>query len=313
MRFSLIIPIALYVSTAGAAGNLVNAMENVRFACKNISAELNDMKNMAGIGTAVSAAGTVAGGVALGTGIAKVGVDKDIQDMEKQLEKLLNSDKSRKLQPIIITDMAKLKHDLDTYQKSGHYETKEDIEQQLSQAEQKSKSLGNWRTGMLATSTATNIAGALIAGNNKVKGDLKTQITRCLAAVKVLSDVRMQARLSQDTTDTELVRAQNIIRACNEWSTVDIDNINKKATNTSMSNSVGAGLGLAGTVTSAFANSAQVRTGDNQKEKNLNTAANVLAGGTTVAAGLATVLNATQIGAIKRAVAVAAECEEALK
>ena len=49
-----------------------------------------------------------------------------------------------------------------------------------------------------------------------------------------------------------------------------------------------------------------------QKEKNLNTAANVMAGGATVASGVATIFNATQIGAIKRAVNIAAECEEAL-
>ena len=49
------------------------------------------------------------------------------------------------------------------------------------------------------------------------------------------------------------------------------------------------------------------------KEKNLNMASNILAGGTTVASGVATVFNATQIGAIKRAVTVADKCEEALK
>ena len=56
-----------------------------------------------------------------------------------------------------------------------------------------------------------------------------------------------------------------------------------------------------------------MRKGDSQKEKNLNTASNVLAGGTTVASGVAVVFNATQIGAIKRAANVADECEEALR
>lgn len=51
-------------------------IENVRTACGNISAELSDMKQKAGIATAVTGVGTVAGGVALGTGLAKAGVDK---------------------------------------------------------------------------------------------------------------------------------------------------------------------------------------------------------------------------------------------
>ena len=49
------------------------------------------------------------------------------------------------------------------------------------------------------------------------------------------------------------------------------------------------------------------------KEKNLNTAANVLAGGTTAASLSGTIFNATQISAIKRAATVADECEGALK
>ena len=72
--------------------------------------------------------------------------------------------------------------------------------------------------------------------------------------------------------------------------------------------------GLAGTITSASANSDGVRNGDDtQREKKLNTAANVLAGGTTAASLSATIFNATQISAIKRAATVADECEGALK
>jgi len=50
-----------------------------------------------------------------------------------------------------------------------------------------------------------------------------------------------------------------------------------------------------------------------QKEKNLNTAANVLSGATTVASATATVFNATQISAIKKVATVAQKCTEVLK
>ena len=66
-----------------------------------------------------------------------------------------------------------------------------------------------------------------------------------------------------------------------------------------------------------MANSDSVREDNSEsgkkKEKNLNTASNILAGGTTVASGVATVFNATQIKAIKRAASVADECEGALR
>ena len=192
----------------------------------------------------------------------------------------------------------------------AYYQAKE---QEISVAEQKSKNLGNWRTGTLAAATATNIAGAVMSGTNRVKGDLKQQIDECLMSVKTLSNVRMQARIDGSANDTELARAENIIRACDAWSTVDITPINNRSKGATISSGIGAGLGLAGTITSASANSKDVRDGDSDKEKNLNTAANVLAGGTTATSLSATIFNATQINAIKRAATVADECEGALK
>ena len=50
-----------------------------------------------------------------------------------------------------------------------------------------------------------------------------------------------------------------------------------------------------------------------EKEKNLNTAANVLSGVTTAASATATVFNATQISAIKKVAEVAEKCTGVLK
>jgi hypothetical protein len=186
-------------------------------------------------------------------------------------------------------------------------------ESELAELEQKSKTLGNWRTGMMATSTATNIAGAMVANTNKIRGDLKTTINECLASVKTLSNVRMQARIEKSATDAELQRAERIVSACDAWSTVDIDVINRRASGAATSAGVGAGLGIAGTITSASANSDATRGGDDTREKKLNTAANVLAGATTAASATATIFNATQVGVIKRAASVADECEGALR
>lgn len=301
---------SLMVGAAHANTDLAAAIENVRTACGNISAELTDMKKMAGIATAVTGVGTVAGGVALGTGLAKTNVDKEIAELEQQLAKL---DADRNLQTITIS-ATNLQNELNQYQASIQTLSKSELQEQKSEAEQKSKNLGNWRTGMLATSTVANITGAVMSGTNRVKGDLKQQIDECLTSVKTLSNVRMQARIDGSATNTDLAHAENIIRACDAWTTVDISSINKRSTGATVSSGIGAGLGLAGTITSASANSDGVRNGDDtQREKNLNTAANVLAGGTTAASLSATIFNATQISAIKRAATVADECEGALR
>ena len=307
MRLTFGIVMSLMVGVAHANTDLAAAIENVRATCGNISAELNDMKKMAGITTAVTGVGTVAGGVALGTGIAKTNVDKEIEECERILQELATDQEKAEIVFTVIN--------IEDVEKSlaENPVAQLDLNNHLDELNEKSKTLGNIRTGTLATSTVANIAGAVMSGTNKVKGDLKQQIDECLASVKTLSNVRMQARIDGSANDTELARAENIIRACDAWTTVDISSINKRSTGATVSSGIGAGLGLAGTITSVSANSDGVRDGDADKEKKLNTAANVLAGGTTVASLSATIFNATQISAIKRAATVADECEGALR
>lgn len=307
MRLTFGILMSLMVGVAHANTDLAAAIENVRTACGNISAELTDMKKMAGIATAVTGVGTVAGGVALGTGIAKANVDKEIEEWERILQELaIEQEKAEIVFTVInIEDVEK--------SLAQNPVAKLDLDNRLDELNKKSEQLGNVRTGTLAAATATNIAGAVMSGTNKVKGDLKQQIDECLASVKTLSNIRMQARIDGSANDTELARAENIIRACDAWTTVDVSSINKRSTGATVSSGIGAGLGLAGTITSASANSKDVRDGDADKEKKLNTAANVLAGGTTATSLSATIFNATQISAIKRAATVADECEGALK
>ena len=312
MRVSALLLFSLWAGMAYANAELGAAIEDVRAKCGGIGDELADMKKMAGITTAVTGAGTVAGGVALGTGIAKANVDKKIVEQEKLIKSLDDAGFIR----VTSLDMF-YKTYAQALENTGTVQGMQYAQQlklKKSELEDKSKNLGNWRTGTLAAATATNIAGAIMSGTNRIKGDLKTQIDECLMSVKTLANVRMQARIDGSATDVELARAENIVRACDAWTTVDISSVNKRSTGATVSSGVGAGLGLAGTITSASANSDGVRQGDDeQKEKNLNTAANVLAGGTTAAGLTATIFNASQISAIKRAAIVADECEGALR
>ena len=165
----------------------------------------------------------------------------------------------------------------------------------------------------MAGATATNVTGAIIAGTNKVDGDLKTQIDNCIGSVKTLRNSIMQARINGE----DVSEAESTASACVEYEYVDMSNINNRAKGAMISSTVGATTGLAGTITSAMANTDKTRNDNTesgkQKEKNLNTASNVLAGATTVASATATVFNATQISAIKKVAAVAEKCTGVLK
>ena len=298
------------------------AIENVRTACGGISESMNDMKTMAGVNTAVTAVGTAAGGVALGTGIAKAQTDSEIEEIKRQIDEITEKMKAdaEKLSKVAVsgviddetinTDLASLNKDfVDGLSKS--------LNARIDELTKKSKTLGNVRTGTLAAATATNIAGAAIAGTNMVDKDLETRVSECIASVKDLGAVKMQARLDGSADESQMTQADKIAIACDKWSTVDLSPINKRATGAAVSSGIGAGVGLAGTITSGLANSNQVRSAEGDdartKEKNLNMASNVLAGTTAAASLTATIFNATQISAIKRAATVADECEGALK
>lgn len=318
MRLGFIISLLLYAGVACADDGLLSAIERARTACGGISNEFADMKTKAGINTAVTGVGTVAGGVALGTGLVKTGVDKEKQAL---INSLSNQDLDKQLQTLIESKQNVLIQELATdadFDNSIHTIAYSDMPisrevQKINQLEQKSKNLGNWRTGTMSGAAVTNIAGAVIASTNKVQGDLKSQIDECVASVKQLSGVAMQARMDNSADSYTLQIADNIVSACSDYEMVDLSKIDNRSKGAMLSSTIGATTGIAGTITSASANSQKVRDGDATKEKNLNTASNVLAGTTTVASATATIFNAAQIKAIKYAANVADVCEEALK
>ena len=297
------------ISSAHAAVDLETALSNVRASCGGISEELNTMKTLAGIGTGVSAAGALAGGAAVATGVMKMGTDTEIADWEQKLLDLMADEIGEP-----IAEISQQEYD-DAMKILAAAGKDKEIKNTIAQLEQKSETLGNIRTGTLAATTAANIAGAAVGGVNmkKARGSLSEQVSECLASVKELSAAYGQARISRTASEEDLGRVETIVRVCDEWSTVDLSKIDNRATGAFASSVVGAATGAAGTVTSVLANSNGVRNGDAAKEKNLNTASNILAGGATVASGAATIFNATQISVIKRASTVADACEGALK
>jgi len=306
--FVALIACVLCVHGVACADSLDDALRTTYVSCVGIDNELADLKKMAGINTAVTGVGTGLGAGATIVGIVKANKDKQIARLEEELSKLHAIQERRSF---AAPNRAELLAGVDAYYQDTHDESKE-IEGQIEKLTNQSKKLGNWRTGLMAGNTATNVAGAIIAGNNKIDGDLETQIKNCSAAVKNLRNVMMQARVM----GVDITEADSIANACGGYDYVDISKVNNKAKGAFVSSIIGATTGVAGTVTSAMANTDATRNDNTesgkQKEKNLNLAANVLAGTSTVASGVATVFNATEISAIKKVAEVAQKCEGVL-
>lgn len=283
-------------------------IQATRSACSGISDAMTNLKKMAGINTAVTAVGTVTGGVALGTGIAKASVDRELEALIEKVKKLIDEKSKIPVEKIDIENRSEFDNQL--MEISGSISS---TNEKISQLEQKSKTLGNVRTGTLATTAVVDTAGTIIAVKNQVDDDLQSRIDNCVTQVKKLQTVKASAQVAETADAADISKATQIISACRDWEYVNLTDINKKARGAAISSGTGAALAVVGTITSASANSSTVRSGENKdKEKNLNTASNVLAGGATGASAVATIFNATQIGAIKKAVATADKCEEAL-
>ena len=302
----------MFNSNVVMAETLGAAVNDTVVACSGISEAMHDLKVKAGIGTAITGVGVVSGGVALGTGIAKSNVDKEKRDLEEKIAKLIQEKSNIQIEKIEVKDWAEFERQISEVVNQNYTEMSDDVKK-IAELEQKSKTMGNVRTGTLAVSTATNVAGTAIAGTNRIDEDLESKIKRCISATKELSNAKLVAKMEETATEEEIAKAEKIISACRDWEFVDLKQVNKRATGAAISSGIGIGTGVVGTITSAVSNTDATRKGDAQKEKSLNTTSNVMAGASTVASAAATIFNATQISAIKKAATIADECEEALK
>lgn len=289
---------------------LNDALRATYTACIGIDENLADLKKMAGINTAITSVGTATGIGATVTGIVKSSKDAEIEELEKILEEIdkMHQETTPLTDAEFVTFMSEFNSVYNTT-----LNNKESIQSEIDKLEKQSKSLGNWRTGLMAGSTATNLAGAIIASKNTTDGEITEQIEACKVAVNNLRQSIVQARISGEN----ISEAEQIANACGQYEFIDLSKINTKAKGAMISSAIGTATGLTGTIVSASANTDKVRSDNTadgkQKEKNLNLTSNILAGATTAASATATVFNATQISAIKKVAEVATNCTGVLK
>ena len=319
--------IGLCMSNAYAtdALDLDVALRNTYRACVDIDENLHDLKVLAGVNTAVTAVGSGLGIGATAVGLAKSNIDKQIEQNFVDMAKLMYEYQGNEPTADEVDRwLADAYEQIDRLDFSGNPEEAAKksaklaqwvaegtaLEEEQEKLKSKSQKLGNWRTGLLAGNTATNVAGAIIASQTVNKNDIVGQIQTCVTATTALSRAIAAARIAgADTTE-----AEQIYNICREYEFVDVSPIAKRGKSAMISSSVGAGLGGIGTITSGVANSQSVREGDDvNKRKNLNTASNVLSAGATVATVAATAFNATQINAIKKVADISYKCSGVLK
>lgn len=279
-------------------------VNDLRQNCTGINSALQEIKTYGTVNTIVTGVGTVAAGGALYAGIKKKDFDKKAEELTKKMENIKNMSD---------TEFVSFLKEMAAYQ-----ELKEQYDsmcQMKHDYEAKSKKLGNVRTGLMAGNTATAVAGTIISIKNKKDSDsIKDTIQECLDTIK-----KHEQRIGQSMIDCDRNQYEKLKKAaleCKALSTENMEKVSKKNKVSSVVSGVNIGTGAAGTIVSAVANSNKVRNDNDehgqQKEKNLNTAANVLAGTSMVASGVATVFNATTLKSINNNLRASEACEKAI-
>lgn len=299
----------------GATGDLIAEAQDTfnaaRMVCSGISDEISKVSNVSKTNTAVTGVGTVVAGGALVSGIKK---SQEEEEIDKLVAQICNAGGCT---PEGVESMS----DEDFF--NNVMQPMAEITE-LQERLERSKKLGNWRTGLMAGTIGTNVASAIISGINKNQSELIQHIQACNEAVKSVNNMSNKLKLEgvNPLENPIMNKLGNVGTWCSNINIADIEKIEKRMTGVMGTSIAGAVIGVAGTATSASANSdkymdarnrLEMTEEDRKKKDNLNKAANVMAGANVVTGAVETGLNISLINLTKKLMTQAEQCEEAIE
>ena len=310
--FCIILSSTCISAFADDLSTAINSAEQIceatRIVCSGIADEISKVANISKANTAVTAVGTVAAGGALIAGIKK---SQEEQEIEKLIDKICASGGCTAAGVNAMTSNQFLTNVLQPMAQIAELEKK--IE--------KSKKLGNWRTGLMAGTIGTNLASAIMSGINIKQSDLIQHISACNDMIKSVSVVEQELkRAGANPAEYPVVKKlDNIKTWCSEINTADVDKIEKRMKGVLGTSVAGTAIGIVGVGTSAAANSNKYMDVQNKmnlsatekdKEHALNTTANIMAGANVATGAVETGLNISLIKLTKKMIESAQRCEE---
>lgn len=305
------IPMTLMADDLSVVKNAEQIYEATRIACSGISDEIGRVANISKANTAVTAVGTVAAGGALVAGIKK---SQEEQEIEELIDQMCAAGGCTAAGVEAMSDEQFLMNVLQPMAQIAELQQKID----------KSKNLGNWRTGLMAGTIGTNLASAIMSGLNINQSELVQHITACNEIVRSVPDMETELRRAGINPNEHAVvkKLGNVRTWCNAIDVKDIEKIEKRMKGVMGTSIAGGVIGVVGVGTSAAANSdkymdaeSKVRLSEEEKKKEhaLNTTANVMAGANVATGAVETGLNISLITLTKKLMEQAGRCEEVLK
>lgn len=291
--------------------NAEQIFKATRITCSGISDEIAKVSNISKANTAVTAVGTVAAGGALVAGIKKSQEEEEIDALIAEMcaaggctAEGVKAMSNEEFFNVVLERMARIA------------ELQEKID--------KSKKLGNWRTGLMAGTIGTNLASAIMSGLNINQSDLMQHVSACNEMIKSIPEMENELRKAGVNPNEHVVakKLSSVRTWCNQIDVKDIEKIEKRMKGVMGTSVAGTAIGVVGVGTSAAANSdkymdvsnkVRLSDADKKKEKALNTTANVMAGANIATGAVETGLNISLITLTKKLMESAGRCEDILK
>ena len=293
-----------------AINNAKQVFEAVRITCSGISDEIRRVANISKANTAIAATGTVAAGGALVAGIKKSQEEEEIDQLVQEIcsaggctPEGIESMSNEQFLESVIWRMAKIS--------------------ELQEKLDKSKKLGNWRTGLLAGTVGTNLASTILSGLNIDQSELIQHIVACNQAMEQIpkAEAAMRSAGVGAMHNSIATQLSNTRTWCSPININDVEKIERRMKGVMGTSVAGTAVGAIGVGVSAAANSdkytditSRVMLDEKEAKKGraLNTTANIMAG-TNVAVGAAEIgLNISLITLTKKLINQAEYCEEVL-
>ena len=231
----------LHISNVCAADEIGDLYNSVSTICSGISDEISKVSKVSKVNTAINVGGTVAAGGALIAGIAKSQEEKEIEELVNQIcasggctADGINGMSNEKFLTSVLEPMARIS--------------------ELRRRLEKSKKLGNWRTGLLGGTIVTNVASAVMSAMQSNQSELIQHVTACNEIVKLI-DTKLQGGEFNPVEDSTTNKLYNIKKLCGNIDVLDIEKIEKRMKGVMGTGIMGAAIGGIGTIASAQANS----------------------------------------------------------
>lgn len=241
--------------------DMLALFNSARKSCVAAQESMKKIQVLTGVSVGTSAVGTIGAGVALGTGIAKSKIDKQLSEMSAK-------------------------------------ELYEEADNLYTQLDERSKKLGNIRTGTIAVATVTSVTSAATTGvaSNEFDNAI-TNLQDCQNKVESLT-----LAISKISDESVVKKIASARINCSGFDTENIKKIKNMSVANTVVSAVGATSGAVGTITSALSNTNDVRSDNDKKEKSLNTTANVMSGITTATSLTGTVLSGVTLSKLKNTI-----------